>query len=550
MSKLEISTRVIWLSKLLKDFEEGKILIPPFQRDFVWDNPKKIELLDSLNKGFPIGSVLFWMPEKNVRENFYEEDSQLIGGYKIKNVAPEYYFILDGFQRLSTLFGCFINKNATSLEQNEELWKNQFNIYYDLKEDKFEFNRKTKSSLQIYQIPLFHFFDGDGYYELSEKLLTRTDFTKEEKLVFLERYKSFANKIGQYNIPVMELYGGDVSESVNIFSRLNSRGEMVSDDWKVSALSFNKERNFRFGTEIDNLFTYLEKFDFYTKEDRKSKSKRKLILNCVLNSISDKPHFDVVNSAEELEKLASDSSFIDISLEAISTIKKTINFLYKNLFVLNNKFISSINQITFLLDFFKNEENQTEQKNQELKKWFWITSYTNYFTTNLTDIREAYKVFQDFVKNGNSPIYLKDSLKVKKFPNKKDFGSSRYTSLALFMVNNAIKEEKILTTIPIGSDEVTGVKEYNLLGNENSIGNTVFVPVQKNELNEQIKKHLSLQFLLSNEFRGQYEELFITDEMRDLYAQKRNKELLMLREKLIEEKENDFIDTLNLEIED
>ena len=97
---------------------------------------------------------------------------------------------------------------------------------------------------------------------------------------------------------------------------------------------------------------------------------------------------------------------------------------------------------------------------------------------------------------------------------------------------------------------MTGVKEYNLLGNENSIGNTVFVPVQKNELNEQIKKHLSLQFLLSNEFRGQYEELFITDEMRDLYAQKRNKELLMLREKLIEEKENDFIDTLNLEIED
>ena len=43
---------------------------------------------------------------------------------------------------------------------------------------------------------------------------------------------------------------------------------MVSDDWKVSALSFNKERNFRFGTEIDNLFTYLEKFDWeiYKKE--------------------------------------------------------------------------------------------------------------------------------------------------------------------------------------------------------------------------------------------------------------------------------------------
>jgi hypothetical protein len=550
MSKLEISTRVKRLSTLLKEFEEGKILIPPFQRDYVWNNSKKIELLDSLNRGFPIGSVLFWMPEKKVRENFYEEDSQLIGGYKIKNVAPEYYFILDGFQRLSTLFGCFINKNATSLDQNEELWKNQFNIYYDLKEDKFEFNRKIKSSLQIYQIPLFHFFDGDGYFELSDKLLTSIEFSKEEKLVFLERYKSFANKIGQYDIPVMELYGGDVSESVNIFSRLNSRGEMVSDDWKVSALSFNKERNFRFGTEIDNLFTYLERFNFYTsKEDRKNK--RKFILDCVLNSISDKPYFDVANTSEELEKLASDSSFIDISLEAISTVKETIKFLYENLLILNNKFISSTYQITFLLDFFKNESKQSIDKVQELKKWFWITSYTNYFTIyNLTDIREAYKVFQDFVENNNSPIYKKNFLKVKTFPEKNNFGSSRYTSLALFMVNYSINKENILTSKPIDTNKITGVNEYKLFRNENSIGNTIFIPIQKNELNEQIKKHNSLQFLLSNDFRGQYQELFITDDMRDLHSQKKNKELLKLREKLIQDKENEFITkVLNLELE-
>jgi hypothetical protein len=47
-----------------------------------------------------------------------------------------------------------------------------------------------------------------------------------------------------------------------------------------------------------------------------------------------------------------------------------------------------------------------------------------------------------------------------------------------------------------------------------------------------------------------YSELFITDEMRDLHAQKKNKELLKLREKLIQEKENEFItNVLNLELE-
>jgi hypothetical protein len=69
-------------------------------------------------------------------------------------------------------------------------------------------------------------------------------------------------------------------------------------------------------------------------------------------------------------------------------------------------------------------------------------------------------------------------------------------------------------------------------------------------LNYHSKKQTSLQFLLSNEFRGMYSELFITDEMRDLYTQKRNEELLKLREKLIEEKENEFIKKiLNLELE-
>ena len=67
MSNLQINTRVRRLFNYLNDFEDGKIQIPPFQRDFVWTNDKKLELLDSLKNGYPIGSVLFWQPT-HVRE--------------------------------------------------------------------------------------------------------------------------------------------------------------------------------------------------------------------------------------------------------------------------------------------------------------------------------------------------------------------------------------------------------------------------------------------------------------------------------------------------
>jgi uncharacterized protein with ParB-like and HNH nuclease domain len=36
----------------------GDILLPKFQRSFVWERPQIISLLDSVSRGYPIGSVL------------------------------------------------------------------------------------------------------------------------------------------------------------------------------------------------------------------------------------------------------------------------------------------------------------------------------------------------------------------------------------------------------------------------------------------------------------------------------------------------------------
>jgi hypothetical protein len=78
-----------------------------------------------------------------------------------------------------------------------------------------------------------------------------------------------------------------------------------------------------------------------------------------------------------------------------------------------------------------------------------------------------------------------------------------------------------------------GFVSIKLIKNEEeSRANVIYKPFMVEDviLNYQNIKHSSLEFLLSDEFRGQCEELFITDEMRDLYAQRKNKELLRIRE--------------------
>ena len=55
-----------------------KLKIPDFQREFVWKKGKKVQLLESLFRGFPIGAI-----------TLYEDD--------------EVYYIIDGLQRVNTL---------------------------------------------------------------------------------------------------------------------------------------------------------------------------------------------------------------------------------------------------------------------------------------------------------------------------------------------------------------------------------------------------------------------------------------------------------------
>lgn len=551
MSKLEISTKVRRLSNYLNEFEAGLIQIPPFQRDFVWSNEKKKDLLDSLKNGFPIGSVLFWKPDSSVKNDLIDEEIQMIGGYYLENTNSEFQYILDGFQRLSTLFGCFIDSKNTHLKRNEKIWKANFDIYYDLKEDKFEYNRKSKNELEFYQIPLYYFIDGSSFFDFTESLVS-LGYSEDDKKLFINRYKNFGAKISSYDIPAIELIGGTIKEAVNIFSRLNSRGEIVSDDWKVSALSYNKQRNFRFGSEIDKLFENLSKYNFYTSQNDKKK-KRNLVLQSVLSAFDEeKAYFDIAKTTEELEKLASEDNFIDVSLNALSNFEKTVEFLFNNLLVLNSKFISSQYQLIFIINFFNKVNSPNEKQLSELKKWFWLTSYSNYFTIyNLADIRLAYKKFNSFIQNENiDPIYVAPSIKfkTKEFPKSIDFGSARGTSLALFMVNYSINKDKILKGESINSNKIKGVIECKLFKNEKATENLLYIIKRDNELNDLIKNHKDLSFLLNQEYKGRFEELFITDEMREAYADIDDKRVLELRLQLIVEKEKFFVNE-KLEIE-
>lgn len=83
-----------------REIENGQIKIPQFQREFVWTMQKSAALIDSIIKGYPIGTFIFWRTNERLRS------VKNIGKLDLPEPKPGEFvdYVLDGQQRLTSLF--------------------------------------------------------------------------------------------------------------------------------------------------------------------------------------------------------------------------------------------------------------------------------------------------------------------------------------------------------------------------------------------------------------------------------------------------------------
>ncbi|MCP4111813.1 MAG: DUF262 domain-containing protein [Desulfobacteraceae bacterium] len=507
----------------IEDIENGLIQIPAFQRDFIWKTSDKLELFDSIKKGYPIGSILFWKPEKELFGKGIK-----IGPYSISKQNKDSYYILDGFQRLSTLFGCLVNPDKTKLTIDQEEWKKNFKICYDLSTEEFFIPRANQTELT--QIPVYHLIDTRASFEFQREI-SKANLEEEEIELYITRFSNLGTSLIDYVLPSIDINGGEIEEAVEIFSRVNSKGADISPDWMVSALAYSKDKGFRLGTIIDNLLEELKIYNF-------NKIKRDVILNCITNSFG-KVFFDQSNRIEELIKR---SDFIPVTLKAVESIKKAVKFLFEKLSVIDAKLLPYNNQLIFITDFFNTLAKPSERQLEQLKQWFWITTYSNYFTIySLSKQRKAYDKFQEFLKGKTQdPIYNdrpKEPFLVADFPDKIHFGSVRAKALLLFLLNHSYQFKTIKP------EDVEGLSlSYLFYDIKNQKGS--YYPESVIPTLQRIKS-IDMSFMLNN-IDDNSERCFLTEEMKISFEKGQKEKVLSLRKNLIMNAEKSFFETMGL----
>lgn len=91
MQKTDIS-----VSQLVDMIAEGQLQLPQMQRRYIWSASRVRDLLDSLYRGYPSGSILIWETDQEAptREMAVAQKASPFSGYKL---------LLDGQQRLTSL---------------------------------------------------------------------------------------------------------------------------------------------------------------------------------------------------------------------------------------------------------------------------------------------------------------------------------------------------------------------------------------------------------------------------------------------------------------
>ena len=173
-------------AKLFADIDNGAIKIPKFQRDFVWSEEQTAKLLDSMLKGFPVGTLIFWKTKERLRH------IKEIGNIKLPPTprGDMTNYVLDGQQRITSLY-C-VKKGLIDKDNGGTL--NYHNITIDL-----AINPKTDE--QICHATQLEGQSSISVYNLLNASVSELANNYNGKL--LERIDVYRNRLTQFDFPLV-----------------------------------------------------------------------------------------------------------------------------------------------------------------------------------------------------------------------------------------------------------------------------------------------------------------------------------------------------------
>ena len=314
-----------YLREIFIKIDSGEYAVPVFQRDFVWKQNQIIDLFDSILRGYPIGSLVLW-------KSADIHQSKNIMTDEVMDTPLPNYFILDGRQRLTTLYGVI-----SSDEQKDA----RFKLYFNLEKQTFEYSQKEMPFLVKVAVVYDTFLLLDWMSDLPNKI------KNEEKVrSYIFNAKNLNSLLQEYVVSEILISQCSLNEAGVVFSRINSTGTRIESFDTLQALKYTGDNSALVSSYIQKIQKRLAEFDFQGIS-------AKDILNCCF-WYTDRKYYD--SKIESLDKENLEVIFPSVE----EALVRAVLFLRNHCGVITARLLPYTKQLLALVWIFKdNDENRT-----------------------------------------------------------------------------------------------------------------------------------------------------------------------------------------------
>ena len=382
------------LFSIIEQINRRELFLPHIQRPFVWEEDQMIRLFDSLMRNYPIQTLLFWRTIERIKARKFmsqiEWDCELSDYYDeaVSQAGREKIFVLDGQQRLQTLYavfdGCIDGPDG----------KTPYMAYLDitcgaeLDEDGINYKLVFKPShpgLPYFQInELMGIYNRRNAQELADEINDTLDvddrYQGESSIARKERQRRVQRNISQLTSLLredkyfwMQTLDGVAEEYKyrtirDIFVRVNSGGtKLDAADLMFAVMKENWEP---IEELVEQTVALLNEGNLHFDKN--------LVLKCIVTAISGDARVDV-------EKFADDGS--DSLLKSIettwpqleNTFKTLRDFVVNDLKLFGDKVIRSYNSFVPLFDFLYYNPGIDAVATKTMRGYFFKSQLFNWY---------------------------------------------------------------------------------------------------------------------------------------------------------------------------
>lgn len=366
-----------FLPGILADVHRGMLLFPRFQRQLVWTQEMRHELLDSVVKGMPIGTFLEW---RTASTSLVVNVKEMLGPFELPHTdesSPVRVYLLDGQQRLSTLYFALYDVPEIAEKSDEKRGPEEFRFYYDLEAEDFVAHADVGKASPTH-MPLPTVLEGKKLTKFQRDLsiaLGRQNVDQQRIDQLLERSDEIADAIRRYKIPVVPIVSDNLGRVTNTFKRINRQVAVMDEVDMIQALAFGLGLDLleQFKQIKDNT---LEELGWGDLDDKHLLRVIKVGVGCGI--------FET-NPEDDAKAIAEHDEIFD---EAERRLVHVVELLKSYCGIETPSLVPYPLQTVLLSAAFDEVSLKTPSRTLErLADWLWFTTYTSVFAGQVSESR-------------------------------------------------------------------------------------------------------------------------------------------------------------------